>query len=75
MILQLSPFIPVHAKHHGDGDAIMVIDYGHEVNLVYVVRFPGGETKHFYSPDVRVYGNPINGNGWDIVIPKGWKKR
>lgn len=72
-MLQLNPHLPVYARKHGYGDAFLVIDYGHDVNLVYVVRFPGGETKHFYSDDVLLVGNPMNGDGWDIKIPEGWE--
>lgn len=66
MILQLNPTIPVNCKVHGDGEAILIIDYGPNVNTVWVVRFPGGIIKHFYSDDVRVYGNPMDGKGWDL---------
>jgi hypothetical protein len=66
MILQLNPGIPVICKDHGDGEAIFIIDYGINVNTVWVVRLPGGFIKHFYSDDVRVYGNPMNGDGWDV---------
>lgn len=75
MILQLNPQIDVVAKGHGDGTAMFMIDYGTEVNTVYVVRFPGGEIKHFYSDDIRVYGNPMNGKGWDVDVPKDWKTK
>jgi hypothetical protein len=27
----------------------------------------GGEVKHFYSDDVRIYDNPMNGNGYDVT--------
>lgn len=64
-LLQLNPWIPVHTPL-GDGDAMFLIDYHHEVNTVWVVRFPGGVVKHVYSDDVRVYGNPMNGRGWDV---------
>lgn len=70
MILQLNPYIPVHCKGHGDGDAILVIDYGHMVNTVWVVRLPGGILKHFYSDDIKVYGNPMDGEGWDINLTR-----
>lgn len=73
MILQLNPTIPVLAKDHGDGEAILIIDYGPDVNTVWVVRFEGGEVKHFYSDDIRVYGNPMAGKGWDVTKPKDWK--
>ena len=72
MILQLNPTIPVYCKDHGHGEAIMTIDYGVQVNSVWVVRFPGGVIKHFYSDDILLYGNPMDGDGWDIKIPKEW---
>lgn len=82
MIIQLNPTIPVACKDHGDGEAILVIDYGINVNTVWVVRLPGGYVKHFYSDDIRVYDNPMNGNGWDIQwskesiskLPKGVRR-
>lgn len=73
MILQLNPTIPVYAKKHGGGEAIGWIDYGIGVNLVWVVRFNGGTTKHFYSDDILVYGSPMDGHGWDIDLPNNWK--
>ena len=66
MMLQLNPTIPVKCKDHGDGEAIIIIDYGINVNTVWVVRLAGGIVKHFYSDDIRIYDNPMNGNGWDI---------
>lgn len=66
MILQLNPTIPVNCRDHGDGEAYLVIDYGPNVNTVWVVRLPGGIVKHFYSDDIRIYGNPMDGEGWDI---------
>lgn len=74
MIHQLNPYIPVYAKQHGEGEAILIIDYGHMVNSVWVVRFEGGSVKHFYSDDILMYGNPMDGKGFDIKIPKGWAK-
>lgn len=73
MIHQLNPYISVFARKHGYGDAILVIDYGHSVNSVWVVRFSGGTIKHFYSDDILVVGNPMDGSGWDIDIPKDWQ--
>lgn len=73
MILQLNPTISVEAKDHGAGDAMFIIDYGVDVNTVWVVRLPGGIVKHFYSDDIRVYDNPMNGKGWDVVKPEDWK--
>ena len=52
---------------HGDGEAILLIDYGLNVNSVWVVRLSGGAVKHYYSDDITIYGNPMNGNGWDIT--------
>lgn len=66
MLLQLNPQIPVKCKDHGDGLAYIIIDYGLTVNTVWVVRLNGGIIKHFYSDDIRIYGNPMDGKGWDI---------
>jgi hypothetical protein len=51
---------------HGDGEAILFIDYGLAVNSVWVVRLDGGKVLHYYSDDIRIYGNPMDGKGWDI---------
>lgn len=51
----------------GDGDALLLIDYGIDVNTVWVVRLAGGIVKHFLSDDIRIWGNPMNGNGWDVA--------
>jgi hypothetical protein len=72
MMLQLNPTIPVYCKQHGDGEAILVIDYGPNVNTVWLVRLPGGIIKHFYSDDIRVYDNPMNGNGYDVPDLPDW---
>lgn len=39
-----------------------------------IVRLHGGEPKHYFSPDIRIYGNPMEGRGWDVEIPEGWVK-
>lgn len=65
-MMRLSPTIPVNCKEHGDGEAIIIIDYGIDVNTVWVVRLSGGTIKHFYSDDIYMYDNPMNGNGWDV---------
>lgn len=65
MMLQLNPYIPVRTSK-GDGEAIIVIDYGHMVNSVWIVRFEGSKILHFYSDDIQVLGNPMDGKGWDI---------
>lgn len=73
MIHELTNKIPVHTPH-GEGDAIMLIDYGIDINSTWVVRLRGGIVKHYYSDDIRIYGNPMEGRGWDIEIPETWKK-
>lgn len=77
MILQLNPTIDVKTPL-GDAEAFFIIDYGVNVNTVWVCRMSGGEIKHFYSDDVIIYDNPMNGNGWDIDIvtklPKNAKR-
>lgn len=73
MIQQLNPYITVYCKEHGDGDAIAIIDYGHMLNSVWIVRLSGGTIKHFWSDDILIYGNPMDGSGWDVEIPKEWK--
>jgi hypothetical protein len=45
---------------------MFIIDYGINVNTVFVVRFAKGVIKHLYSDDIRIYGNPMNGEGWDV---------
>lgn len=50
---------------HGEGEAILVIDYGININTVWVVRLSGGKILHYYSDDIRIYGNPMKGKGWD----------
>ena len=73
-MLQLNPTIDVQTPL-GDGEAFFIVDYGVNVNTVWVCRMAGGEVKHFYSDDIRIYDNPMNGNGWDVdkvsKLPKG----
>ena len=69
MILQLNPTIDVHTPL-GDGEVFFIIDYGLNVNTVWVCRMAGGEIKHFYSDDVRIYDNPMNGKGYDVDLDK-----
>lgn len=65
MILELRNRITVDTPL-GDGDAMFIIDYGLDVNTVWVVRLNGGQVKHFYSDDIRVYANPMDGRGWNV---------
>jgi len=74
MMLQLNPTIDVHTPI-GDGEAIFIIDYGINVNTVWAVRLKGGVVKHFYSDDIRIWGNPMNGEGWDCEKLDGMHKR
>jgi len=81
MIHQLNPTMEVHTPL-GDGEALFIIDYGLNVNTVWVVRYKDGVIKHLYSDDIRIYGNPMNGDGWDVErldeiitkIPPGAKR-
>lgn len=73
MIHEFPTPIPVHTPH-GVGQAIIFIDYGINVNSVWVVRLKGGKILHYYSDDIRIYDNPMNGEGWDVDIPDDWKK-
>lgn len=65
MIHEFRTPIPVKTPH-GDGNAIFVIDYGLNVNTVWVVRLHGGKVKHYYSEDILIYGNPMEKRGLDI---------
>jgi hypothetical protein len=51
----------------GDGESLGFIDYGYNVNSVWLVRMHGtGAVKHFDSADVVIYGNPMSRGGWDV---------
>lgn len=65
MMLQLNPTISVKTPK-GDAEAIIIIDYGVNVNSVWLCRMKGGKVLHFYSDDILMYDNPMNGNGWDV---------
>jgi len=73
MIHEFKTPIPVHTPH-GIGQAFLLIDYGLTVNSVWLVRLKCGHVKHYYSDDIRIYDNPMNGEGYDIELPKDWKK-
>lgn len=64
-MLQLNPTISVKTPK-GDAEALIIIDYGVNVNSVWLCRMKGGKVLHFYSDDILIYDNPMNGNGWDI---------
>ena len=65
MIHEFKTTIPVKTPH-GDGEALLLIDYGINVNTVWVVKLDGGIVKHYYSDDIRIYDNPMNGKGWNV---------
>lgn len=65
MMLQLNPTIDVKTPL-GDATAIVIIDYGHDVNTVWLCRMSDGGVKHFWSDDIFIYDNPMNGNGWGL---------
>lgn len=73
MIHEFPTPIAVHTPH-GVGQAFLFIDYGINVNSVWVVRLKGGKVLHYYSDDIRIYDNPMNGEGWDVDLPDDWKK-
>ena len=61
MMIQLNP--PIHVLTPlGEGDTLMVIDYGCHLNTVWVVwLFDEGKVTHFDSSDIRVMGNLMYG--------------
>ena len=66
-MLQLNPPIHVHTPL-GEGDALLIIDYGCHINSVWVVwLFEDGRVNHFDSSDIRVFGNAMYG----IADPPG----
>jgi hypothetical protein len=73
MIHEFKTPIPVHTPH-GKGEAILIIDYGIDVNTIWLIRLEGGVVKHYDSDDIRVYGNQMKTKGFDIKIPIHWKQ-
>ncbi len=73
MIHEFKSYIFVHTPH-GKGEAIMFMDYNLTTDSVWVVRLSGGRIKHYFSNDIRVIGNPMNGKELDLDIPENWKK-
>ena len=65
--------IRVHTPH-GEGEAVLLIDYGIDVNSIWLVRLGGGVVKHYDSDDIRVYGKPMKCKWFDIEIPITWKQ-
>jgi hypothetical protein len=57
MILQLCPPIPVETPH-GEGMAIMVLDYGLQWNTMWVVVLRSDRSiKHYDSNDIKLSKN------------------
>jgi hypothetical protein len=50
-----------------------MITYGTDHNCEFGVRCPGGHFRFYWQPDVRLIGNPMDGNGLDLDLPKEWK--
>lgn len=73
MIHEFKTPIPVHTPH-GKGEAILIIDYGIDVNTIWLIRLEGGVVKHYDSDDIRVYGNQMKTKEFDIKIPIHWKQ-
>jgi hypothetical protein len=73
MIHQFPSPIPVHTPH-GEGEAILLIDYGIDINTVWLVRLEGGIVKHYLSDDIIIYGNPMYGKSFDVKIPENWNQ-
>jgi hypothetical protein len=72
-IHELQNPLPV-ATPHGDGVALFLYDYHLNVNSVFGVRLDKtGEYKHYYSDDIRIYGNPMSGE--ETVVPEEWNKK
>lgn len=58
MFTQLNPPIPLHVLGRGDGQAIAVIDYGPEHNLLWVTAIDAtGEIWCAPNPQVRMQKN------------------
>jgi hypothetical protein len=73
MLIELRPPWPVITEH-GEGTAKVMITYGTDHNCEFGVRCPGGHFRFYWQPDVRLIGNPRDGNGLDLDLPKEWKQ-
>jgi hypothetical protein len=72
-IHRINPTLAVHTPL-GIGKAIFLIDYGTETNSVWKVCLEDGRTLNFYDDDIRMYGNPMDGEDLTPDIPDNWKK-
>lgn len=65
MLTQLNPPIPLHVLGRGDGQALAVIDYGAEHNLLWVTAIDAtGEIWCAPNPTVRMQQN------WSLGRPR-----
>lgn len=64
MFTQLNPAIPMHVLGKGDGQAIGMIDYGPEHNLLWITAIDAtGEIWCAPNPEVRMLRNWSMGRG------------
>ena len=69
MFTQLNPQIPVHVLGKGDGNAIAVIDYGPEHNLIWVTAIDAtGELWCAPNPKVRMQKNWTAGRSENPLV-------
>ncbi|NNC59255.1 MAG: hypothetical protein HKO05_04605 [Erythrobacter sp.] len=67
MFTQLNPAIPLHVLGKGNGQALAVIDYGPEHNLLWVTAIDAtGEIWCAPNPEVRMQAN------WSMGRPKSF---
>ncbi len=69
MFTQLNPAIPMHVLGKGDGQAIGMIDYGPEHNLLWITAIDAtGEIWCAPNPQVRMLRNWSMGRGESMAV-------
>jgi hypothetical protein len=69
-IHELNNPLPVETPH-GSGRALFIFDYSIDINSVWGIRLDQtGEFKHYYSDEIRIYGNPMSAE--KTTIPNEW---
>ena len=69
MFSQLNPPIPLHVLGKGDGQAIGMIDYGPEHNLLWITAIDAtGEIWCAPNPEVRMLRNWSMGRGESMAV-------
>lgn len=69
MFTQLNPAIPMHVLGKGDGQAIGMIDYGPEHNLLWITAIDAtGEIWCAPNPEVRMLRNWSMGRGESMAV-------